>query len=75
MDGTPKTDIDSYLDQAEPHIKTLIEDQMKEMEFAKIIMTLWIRWKKPVKLIITLDREDVEDDQDIGGNPDDNHIR
>ena len=48
---------------------------MKEMESAKIIMTLWIRWKKPVKFIITLDREDVEDAQDIGGNPDDNHFR
>ena len=31
-------------------------------------MTLWIRWKKSVKLAITLDSEDVEDAQDVGGN-------
>ena len=24
--GAPKTDIDSYIDQTKPHIKTLIED-------------------------------------------------
>ena len=38
-------------------------------------MTLWIRWKKPVKLTTALDPEDLEDGQDIGGNPGDNHIR
>ena len=26
MPGTPKTNIDSYFDQAKPHIKTLIEN-------------------------------------------------
>ena len=40
--GVPKTDIDSYFDQAKPHIKTLIENQLKEMGPAKIIMTLWV---------------------------------
>ena len=38
--GTRKTDIDSYFDQTKPHIKTLIENQLKEMGSAKIIMTL-----------------------------------
>ena len=38
--GTPKTDIDSYLDQTKPHIKTLIKNALKEMGSAKIIMTL-----------------------------------
>ena len=38
-------------------------------------MTLWVRWKKPVKLAITLDPEDVEGVQDIGGNTSDNYIR
>ena len=28
--GAPKTDIDSYFDKTKPHIKTLIEDQLKE---------------------------------------------
>ena len=70
--GAPKTDIDSCLDQTKPHIKTLIEDQLKEMGSAKIIMTLWVRWKKPVKLATTLDPKDVEGVQDIGGNTSDN---
>ena len=43
--GPPKTDIDSYFDQTKPHIKTLIENQLKKMGPAKIIMTLWVRWK------------------------------
>ena len=44
------------------------------MQSAKVIMTLWVRWKKPVKLAITLDPEDVEGVQDIGGNTGDNYI-
>ena len=50
-----KTDIDSYIEQTKPHIKTLIEDQVKEMGSAKIIMTLWVRQKKPIRLAITLE--------------------
>ena len=42
---------------------------------AKVIMTLWARSKKPVKLPITLDPEDVEGIQDIGSNTGDNYIR
>ena len=42
------------------------------MESAKIIMTLWVRQKKPVTLAITLDPEDVEGAHDIGGNTGDN---
>ena len=66
--GAPKTDIKKYFDQAKPHIKTLIKNQLKEMGSAKIIMTLWVIWKKPIKLLIELDPEDLEDAQDIGGN-------
>ena len=75
MPGVEKTDIDSYFDQAQPHIKTVIEDQLKEMESAKIIMTLWVRFKKPVKLSITLDPEDIEGAQDIEGNTGDIYTR
>ena len=53
--GASKTDIDSYFDQTKPHIKTLIENQLKEMGPAKIIMTLWVRWKKPIMPLIELD--------------------
>ena len=48
--GIAKTDTNSCFNQAQPNIKTLIEDELKEIESAKIIMTLWVRWKKPVKL-------------------------
>ena len=73
--GTPKADIDSYFDETKSHIKVLIEDQLKETQSTKVIMTLWVRWKKPVKLAITLDPEDVEGAQDIGGNTGDNYIK
>ena len=66
--GAPKTDINSYLDQTKPRIKTLIKNQLKEMGSAKIIMTLWVRRKKPIKPLIELDPEDLEDAQDIGSN-------
>ena len=69
--GTPKTDIDNYFDQTRPHIRTLIENQLKEMGSAKIVMTLWVIWKKPIKLLIDLDYEDLEDAQDIGRNASD----
>ena len=71
----PKTDIDSYFEEVQPRMKTLIEEQLKEMESAKIIMTLLVRWKKPVKLANTLDPEDVEGAQDIRGNTSDNYTR
>ena len=63
--GTPKTDIGSYFDQTKPHIKTLIENQLKEMGSAKIIMTLWAIWKKPIKQLIALDPEDAKNAQDL----------
>ena len=49
-------------------MKTLIKDRPKEMQSAKIIMTLSVRRKKSVKLVIPLDPEDVDGAQDIGGN-------
>ena len=33
-------------------------------------MTLWVRWKKHVKSVITLDPEDVADAQNIGNSTD-----
>ena len=60
MPGKPEADIDSYFDQAKPHIGTLIEKHLKEMGSAKIIMTLWVIWKKPIKLLVDLDPEDAK---------------
>ena len=58
--GAPKTNIDSYYDRTKPHIKTLIKNQLKEMGSAKIIMTLWVRWKKPIMPLIELVPEDAK---------------
>ena len=68
MPGAPKTGIDSYFDQTKPHIRTLIKNQLKEMGSAKIIATLWVRWKKPIEPLIELDPEDLEDAQDKEDN-------
>ena len=66
--GAPKTGIDSYFDQTKPHIKTLIKNQLKEMGSAKVIMTLWVRWKKLIGPLFELYPEDLEDAQDIEDN-------
>ena len=68
MPGAPKTGIDSYFDQTKPHIKALIKNQLKEMGSAKIIMTLWVRWKKSIEPLIELDPENLKDAQDTEGN-------
>ena len=68
-------DIDSYFDQTKPHIKTLIKNQLKEMRSAKIIMTLWLRWKKPVMSLIKLGPEDAKNVQDLDGSTGDNYIK
>ena len=65
LPGLTKTDIDSYFDQTKPRIKTFIENQLKEMGSERIIMTLWVVWKEPVKLLIKLDPEDVKNAQDL----------
>ena len=73
--GTPKTDIDSYFDQTKPHIKALIKNQLKEMRSAKIIMTLWVIWKKPIDPLIALDPEDAKNAQELDDGIGDNFIR
>ena len=65
ISGAPKTDIDSYFDQAKPHIKTLIRNQLKEMGSAKIIMTPWVIWKRRVMPLIELDPEDTRNAQGL----------
>ena len=62
MPGNPKTDVDSYFEEAKSYIKIVIENQLKEMGSAKIIMTLWVLWKKPIKLLIKLGPDDTTDD-------------
>ena len=66
--GRPKTDIDSYFDQTKPYIKTLIENQVKKMGSSKIIMTLWVIWKKRTEPLIELGPEDAKNAQDLVDN-------
>ena len=72
ISGAPKTYIYSYFDQTKPHIKTLIRNQLKEMGSAKTIMTLWVRWKKPIMPLIELATEDAKNTQDVDGGTSDN---
>ena len=48
-----KADIDGYVDQIKRRLKALMEDQLNETQSTKVIMMLWVRWKKPVISIIT----------------------
>ena len=74
--GLLKTDIDSYFDQTKPHIKTFTKNQLKDMGSAKIIMTLWVRWKKRIMPLIELDPEDAKNAQELDdGTTGDNYIR
>ena len=41
----------------------------------KIIMTLWVRWKKPIMPFIELDPEEAKNAQDLDGITGDNYIR
>ena len=48
--GKAKVDIDIYFYQVNLYIKELINDQLKEIQTANIIMTLWVVWKKSLKV-------------------------
>ena len=44
--GIAKADIDTYIEKITPHIKRLIEEQIKNLGSAKIQLHVWIKWKK-----------------------------
>ena len=73
--GTPKTDNDSYFDQAKPHNKTLIKNQLNEMGSANRIIILRVRWKKPIESFIELDTEDAKNAQELDDGTGDNYIK
>ena len=39
--GLPKVDVDTYIEKITPHMKTLIEQQIKEMGSAKVQLCMW----------------------------------
>ena len=55
--------------------RSLIKNQLKEMRSAKIIMTLWVRWKKHIMPLIELGAEDAKIAQDLDDGIGDNYIR
>ena len=60
-----------FFDQIKPQINTLIENQLKEKGSAKIIMTLWVVWKKPIKLLIKLPEDEKNAQELDDGTTDD----
>ena len=50
--GLPKTDVDTYIKRMTPHIKTLIEQQTRELGSAKVQLSLWVKWKKIEERVI-----------------------
>ena len=42
--GLPKADVDTYIKRVTPHIKTLIEQQTRELGSAKVQLSLWVKW-------------------------------
>ena len=75
ISGAPKINTDSYFDQTKPHIKTLIRNQLKKIGSAKIIMTLWVRWEKPIVPLVELGPEDAKNAQDVDGSTGDDYTR
>ena len=73
--GSPKVDINGYVDQANPHIKVIIEYQQNKMQSTEINMMLRVKWKKLVKSAFMLDPENREGAQDIEGNNGNNSIK
>ena len=46
-----------------------------QSQSTQVIMALLVRWKKPVKLAITLDPESVDGSYDMGNNTSDSYIK
>ena len=70
--GLLKAGIDDINNLVKPHVKALIENQLKEMQSTKVIMILWVKWKKPVKSAITIDPKDEGNPMDVKGDIADN---
>ena len=48
--GLAKTDVDTYMEQITPYLKTLIKQQIREMGSAKVQLCMWVKWKKTEKI-------------------------
>ena len=65
--GLPKTDVDTYIEKITPYMRSLIEQQIKEMGSAKVQLCMWVKWKKTEEMVIQLTPEEFEEAEDIPG--------
>ena len=48
-------------------MRSLIEQQIKEMGSAKVQLCMWVKWKKSEEMVIQLTPEEFEEAEDIPG--------
>ena len=63
--GLPKADLDSYIERLKPLLKTLVEEQVRELKSVKVQLHMWIRFKKRIEMVIPLDPGELEGAQDL----------
>ena len=44
--GLPKAYVDTYIEKITPYVRSLIEQQIKEMGSTKVQLCIWVKWKK-----------------------------
>ncbi|XP_057289479.1 uncharacterized protein LOC130612195 [Hydractinia symbiolongicarpus] len=49
ISGIGGADVDGYIGMVRPNVKTLVEGQVESMGSAKIQLSLWIHWRKPIE--------------------------
>lgn len=59
--GLAKADNNGYFHREKPDLKAFVEEQLKQLEPTKLIITFCVTQEKPVEYVITLDPEYVED--------------
>ena len=65
--GLPKIDVDTYIEKITPHMRSLIEQQIKEMGSVKIQLCIWVKWKITEEMVIQLTPEEFEQAENIHG--------
>ena len=56
--GLPKIDVDVNIEKITPYMRSLTEQQMREMGLAKVQLWMWVKWKKQEEVVIQLDTEE-----------------
>ena len=73
--GIEKADVDGYITMVTPNVKTLIEEQVKELGAAKVQLSMWVEWKKKIVRVIPLDEEDLKEKKNVPDSEGDTYIR